>query len=101
MARPIGMGRRSRRRAQEELKDHVARVRVGEAAWLDFRRSIGPRSVARALGELVDAEVARQRQLRVRRDAASDRDLLDALDDARELRDRLEEIVQRLEARRS
>ena len=94
------MGRRSRRRAQDELKDHVARVRVSEAAWLEFRRFIGPRPVSRALGELVDAEVARQRQLRVRRDSASDRDLLGALDEARELRERLEVLVARLEARR-
>ncbi len=93
------MGRRSRRRAHEELKDHVARVRVSEAAWVEFRRSLGVRPVARALGELVDAEVARQRQLRVRRDQASDRDLLDALDEARELQERVAFLVERLERR--
>jgi hypothetical protein len=47
----------------------------------------------------VEDEVSRQRQRRVRDGNASDRDLLDAFEDARELREQIDHVVQRLEAR--
>jgi hypothetical protein len=39
----------------------MARVAVTHDVWIDFRRAIGGRSIAEALGDLVEREVERYR----------------------------------------
>jgi hypothetical protein len=65
------MGRRTRQRARPSIKrasarhDHMARVRVDDQTWRDFRHEIGPNTVAQRLGELVVRDVAERRRRRL------------------------------------
>lgn len=86
-------------RPSTEVRDHIARVQTTEAKWIEFRHTIGPTPVSRALGQLVEAELSRQRARRVRNGTASDVDLLTALDNAVKLYATVEQLVRRLEAR--
>jgi hypothetical protein len=93
------MGRRGRQRADTQTRDHIARVQTTDTVWLEFRRSLGITPVSHGLDALVEAEVSRQRQLRVRHGAATDRELLDAIDDVRELHEQVDQLVRRLNER--
>lgn len=77
----------------------MARIPVTDAVWNEFRRATEGRPIAHVLAELVEREVAQDRARRVRRGRASDRELVDALTDARVLRDELVALVDRLEER--
>ncbi|MTD43647.1 hypothetical protein GKE82_04835 [Conexibacter sp. W3-3-2] len=99
------MGRRKRNRIQTaEVTvgpplSRIARVRVDEATWSDFKRAIGDRSVAEVLGRYVETEVARwNRDLAVREDV-TERELVDALARAEVLTDTLSRITHRLTGR--
>jgi hypothetical protein len=68
------MGRRGRQRArsastgdsgESPVRDHMARVRVSDDVWADFRAAAGSRPLASLLAELVEAEVRRYRRERV------------------------------------
>lgn len=83
----------------------MARVRVNDDVWSDFRDLAGSRPVAVVLGELVTREVERHRSKRLREGQLDDRQLVDALERARDQQADLAAIVERLEyldaARRS
>ncbi len=79
------MGRRQRQRtkprqaprpdpAREPSGTRMARVAVSEEVWTEFRHAIGTRSIAEALGDLVEREVARSRSRRVRDSELEPRD---------------------------
>src|SRR4051812_18687548 len=101
------MGRRHRRRAGQPIdisttsapRDHQARVKVTDDVWRDFRLVAAYRSVAVALGDRVTGAVERYRADRLRAGHADDRELLAALDRARELYDDVGAIVARPEQR--
>src|SRR3954470_13683822 len=102
------VGRRSRHRAsagdaqrpRRTSSGQTARVRVDDAIWRDFREAIGERTVADALGEFVEAEVARWHRRRATDDESlTDRELAEALDRARTLSATLIALVERLEMR--
>lgn len=98
------MGKRARQRSRtggalEPVRDHMARVRVSDDAWADFRAAAGSRSMAAVLAELVEGEVRRYRRERLAAGHTSDRELLAALVETRELRADLDAIVGRLERR--
>src|SRR4051794_39906531 len=102
------MGRRSRRRSSTDdthqprstSTGQTARVRVDDTIWRDFREAIGERSVAEALGEFVEAEVARWHRRRAEDDQSlTDRELAEALDRAETLSATLIALVERLEMR--
>jgi hypothetical protein len=78
----------------------MARVAVPSDVWADFRAAIGYRPIAEALGDLVEREVERYRSRRLRDGQLEPRELLDALDRAREQQADLEAVVARLEALR-
>lgn len=78
----------------------MARVRVPADTWAEFRALAGRRPVAAVLGELVTREVERERSRRVREGHVDERELLDALDRAREQQADLAAIVDRLERMR-
>jgi predicted CopG family antitoxin len=82
-----------------DVRDHMARVAVSDEVWSDFRAAADQRSLSSVLAELVEREVQRYRQRRVRDGTADDRELLAALVEARELQRDLTEIVGRLERR--
>src|SRR3954467_14258644 len=108
-SRDIGdMGRRSRRRSstgdttqpRRRSAGQTARVRVDDAIWRDFREAIGDRSVAEALGNYVEAEVARWHRRRAEDDQSlTDRELAEALERAQTLSATLTALVERLEMR--
>jgi hypothetical protein len=75
----------------------MARVRVKDDVWSDFRDLAGSRPVAVALGELVTREVERHRSKRLREGQLDDRQLVDALERARDQQADLAAIVERLE----
>lgn len=101
------MGRRARQRARDDatrglpsdVRDHMARIAVSDEVWADFRAAAGQRPISSVLAEMVEREVHRHRQRRVRDGAADDHEVLAALAEARELRDDLAEIVARLDRR--
>lgn len=96
------MGRRGRRRIASEritrAPDRVTRIRVDDALWAEFRRELD-QPISHALGRLVEDEVARRRTERIRHGSASDRDLREALTDARALHADLQLLVRQLERR--
>jgi hypothetical protein len=75
----------------------MARVCASDEVWAEFRASAYPRPLNIVLGELVRREVERYRSRRVREGLVDDRELIAALDRARELREDLVAIVARLE----
>src|SRR5918997_952004 len=99
------MGRRSRQVKQQReaatatttKRDRMARVQVDDATWADFRALAGYRPVSEVLGELVTREVERYRSRRLREGELDDRELVEALDRAREQQADLMAIVERLE----
>ncbi len=76
----------------------MARVAVADDVWADFRDAIYPRSVADALAQLVAKEVDRHRSRRLKDNELEPRELLDALDRAKQQQADLQVIVERLEA---
>jgi hypothetical protein len=76
----------------------MARVAVSDEIWTEFRYAIGTRSVAQALGDLVESEVERSRSRRVREGELQPRELLEAIDRAHQAQDDLAALVTRLEA---
>jgi hypothetical protein len=78
----------------------MARVAVSEEVWSEFRLAIGTRSIADALGDLVEREVARSRSRRLRESELKPRELLEALDRAHQQQDDLAALVARLETLR-
>src|SRR3954453_6893305 len=79
--------------------DHMARVRVDDDVWEEFRAAAGARPVAVVLGELVAREVEREGAKRIREGSADDAELLAALERAQELQGDLAVLVARLERR--
>ena len=105
------MGRRSRQRAKTEpegrgsanapaTRERMARVAVADDVWADFRAAISHRPISEALGELVEREVKRYRSQKVRQGQLEPRELLGALERAREQQADLSALVERLEALR-
>src|SRR3954454_2259231 len=100
------MGKRGRRtqrtptiREPRRAPDHMARVRVDDDVWREFKASAGERPVAVVLGELVAREVERDRARRIREGFADDAELLAALERAQELHGDLAVLIARLERR--
>lgn len=97
------MGRRGRRRAettpQRASTDRPARVRVDDEVWREFRAAIGDVPIASYLGQMVEAEVGRDRTRRLHADRVPNSELLTAITRARALRDELVALVDRLEQR--
>jgi predicted DNA-binding protein (UPF0278 family) len=99
------MGRRSRQvREQREAvaaatakRDRMARVQVDDATWADFRALAGYRPVSEVLGDLVTREVEAYRSRRLREGELDDREVVQALDRAKEHQADLVAIVERLE----
>lgn len=95
------MGRRSRTRNRAEgaarTRDHQARVRASDEDWQTFRVSLAGRSIAEALGDLVECEVSAYRRRLAQRDDAAAAEVLAALRASRELQAELATIVDRLE----
>ncbi len=71
----------------------MARVRVADDVWADFRAAAGNRPMSSVLGELVEREVRRHRERRVREGSIDDRELIEALDRAEQLHGELETMV--------
>lgn len=80
-------------------RDHMARVRVPDEVWADFRAAAGAKPVNLLLGELVQREVDQWRAQRLKEGQLDDRELLDALDRAHELHGNLTRVIARLELR--
>ena len=80
-------------------RDHMARVHVTDEIWADFRAVAGHTPLNVVLGRLVEREVARDRSRRLREGDVDDRELLDALERARDMHADLQAIVIRLESR--
>ncbi len=76
----------------------MARVRVEEQTWRDFRHEIGPHTVAERLGELVVRDLAECRRRRLHTGELDQRELQQALEEARALSRDLQAITKRLEA---
>jgi len=100
------MARRRRKKAapaasagKREPRDHMARVRVPDDVWSEFRAAAGATPINLVLGDLVQREVDRHRARRARSGSLDDQELLDALDQARELKEELSSIVAGLERR--
>lgn len=99
------MGRRSRQRQQPAAakpapkRDRMARVSVTDQTWNDYRALLGSRPVSEALGALVEREVDRHHARRLKTGTLDDRELVDALDRARQQHADLTQIVTRLEQR--
>jgi hypothetical protein len=92
------MGKRARHRSAEP-RDHVARVRVSDDIWDEFRASADAETIGQALGRLVERAVEKQRSAQLRRGGLDDKDLVEALERATQLRDDVAKIVERLERR--
>ena len=102
-----GMGRRYRQRARAATSpaaaarppSRMARVAVPDEVWADFRALAEPRSIATALGELVQGEVDRDHARRLKHATLDDTEFVDALDRVRDLHEDLTQTVARLERR--
>ena len=77
----------------------MARVRVLDQVWADFRALAEPQSIASVLGALVEREVGRYRARRLKAGQLDDTELVDAPERARELHDQLATLVAGLERR--
>lgn len=99
------MGRRSRQvkeqretdAAKNTRRDRMARVQVDDATWAEFRALVGYRPVSQVLGDLVTREVERYRSKRLRGGQLDDREVVEALERAREQQADLMAIMERLE----
>lgn len=100
------MGRRTRNRARAREsdmsipRDHMARVRVDEHTWREFRQAVGYKTITDRLGELVARDVAAHQRHRLRAGELHARAVLDALERACELARDLAAITERLERMR-
>lgn len=98
------MGRRARERARlggqgtGDARDHMARVRVDDQTWREFRHEIGPSTVAQRLGELVARDLGERRRRRLHNGQLDPREVEQALEEAAELGRDLAAITRRLEA---
>jgi hypothetical protein len=77
----------------------MARVRVSDELWAEFRVAAGWQPINLYLGELVRREVDRHRSRRARAGQLEDRELVDALERARELHEQLSALIHGLERR--
>jgi hypothetical protein len=77
----------------------MARVRVSDDVWADFRAAAGVTPLNLRLGELVTRDVDRYRSRRLREGTLDDDQLVDALERAQELHADLVALVHRLERR--
>ncbi len=95
----MGRRRRARNRAEgtPRTRDHQARVRASDDDWQTFRVSLAGRSIADALGDLVEREVSAYRRRLAQRDDAAAVEVIAALQTSRELQVELAAIVDRLE----
>jgi hypothetical protein len=98
------MGKQSRRRVADvpgrvPAVWQTARVRVDDETWAEFRRLLGERSVAEALGSHVEREVARWQHERASQAELSDREVLEALERVEAAKATLEALAVRLERR--
>jgi hypothetical protein len=75
----------------------MARVRVDEQTWREFRQAVGYRPIAERLGELVARDVAAYRRHRLRAGDLQGREVLDALERADHLSRDLAAVTERLE----
>lgn len=99
------MGKRNRRRAAEPVERlrpswQTARVRADDATWAEFRRSLGERSVAEALGAHVELEVARWRRQRAGRSELEEREVAELLERIEASHATLVKLTERLAMRR-
>lgn len=78
----------------------MARVQINDETWREFRVVAGGRSISEVLGELVEREVRRARSTRLRDGTLTDRELIEALERARDQAEDLQAIVTRLESLR-
>ena len=98
------MGRRARERARlgaqrtSDARDHMARVRVDDQTWREFRHELGPNTVAQRLGELVARDLGERRRRRLHTGQLDRREVQQALEQAAELSRDLAAITRRLEA---
>lgn len=98
------MGKRGRRQAVE-LKPlakpvwQTARVRDDDETWAEYRRLLGERSVAVALGAHVEGEVAKWRRRQASREELDEHEVLDALERIEDAKATLEALTVRLERR--
>lgn len=77
----------------------MARVHVDDQTWEAFKQAAGPLPIGEVLGQLVSKHVDREAARRLRDGTVDDRQLLDALSQARELHADLAALVTRLERR--
>jgi hypothetical protein len=77
----------------------MARVRVTDEVWAEFRAAAGLQPINLLLGELVERHLQRVRSEQLRHGKLEDADLIEALDRAHELHRDLGAIVTRLEQR--
>ena len=78
----------------------MARVQVDDETWQEFRAFVGSRPISELLGELVEREVRKARSARLRDGRLDDRELVDALERAREQQADIAAIIARLESLR-
>jgi hypothetical protein len=76
----------------------MARVRVDDETWREFRRELGPNTVAKRLGELVKRDLGERRRRRLDNGQLDPREVQQALEQAAELGRDLAAITRRLEA---
>jgi hypothetical protein len=76
----------------------MARVRVDEHTWREFRHAIGPLTISQRLGELVLRDVAERRRRRLHAGQLDAREVQQALQQAHALGRDLAAITKRLEA---
>jgi hypothetical protein len=98
------MGKRGRRRVVEAAGSarpvwQTARVRVDDETWAEYRRSLGDRSVAEALGAHVELEVAGWRRRQATRAELDEREVLELLERVEAATLTLEALARRLELR--
>jgi hypothetical protein len=86
-------------RTVARARDHMARVHVDDETWAAFKQAAGPVPISELLGRLVTEHVQRHAARRLHDGAIDDRQLLDALEQARELHADVAAIVARLALR--
>jgi hypothetical protein len=76
----------------------MARVRIDDQTWREFRHEIGPNTVAQRLGELVVRDFGERRRRRLHTGQLDQREVHHVLEQASELTRDLAAITKRLEA---
>jgi len=71
----------------------MARIRISDDIWVEFRRLTGSHSISAALGKLVEREVIRLNRKRAERPF----EVLQAVRDARAVADEFQALAERLE----